>query len=191
MVGWWYHSDLETKQRWYGHLGGFDSEIGWQQYLDRMNENVRQVERVAVDEMKPISATFKPVQSDEQIVPIINALVNDVQGIYQVNIPNQGCLIKGFPEDLVVECQGVVNGAGIHGVSAPAFTPRLMAGAMIPRWHKAELMVKALQTRDRNLILLELLEDHRTRDLETAEALLGEWFADARNAHVAQWFNMK
>ncbi len=68
----------------------------------------------------PISQTFKPVQSDEQIVPIINALVNDVEGLYQVNIPNHGQIIKGFPEDLVIECQGVVNGSGVHGVSAPA-----------------------------------------------------------------------
>ena len=35
MVGWWYHTDLETKKRWYGALGGFDSEIGWGQYLER------------------------------------------------------------------------------------------------------------------------------------------------------------
>ena len=42
MVGWWYHTDLETKQRWYGSLGGFDSEIGWQQYLDKMNNKVRE-----------------------------------------------------------------------------------------------------------------------------------------------------
>ncbi len=31
---WYYHTDLETKRRWYGHLGGFDSEIGWAQYLE-------------------------------------------------------------------------------------------------------------------------------------------------------------
>ena len=30
---WYYHTDLPTKRRWYGHLGGFDSELGWAQYL--------------------------------------------------------------------------------------------------------------------------------------------------------------
>ena len=27
--GWKYHLNLATKKRWYGPLGGFDSEIGW------------------------------------------------------------------------------------------------------------------------------------------------------------------
>jgi len=26
---WYYHLDLATKQQWWGHLGGFDSEVGW------------------------------------------------------------------------------------------------------------------------------------------------------------------
>ena len=134
MVGWWYHTDLETKQRWFGHLGGFDSEIGWEQYLVDMLAEAEKVERVALDENHPVTDTFKPVQSPEQIVPIINCLVNDIQGIFQVNIPNSGQIIKGFPEDLVIECQGVVSGAGIRGISAPAFSKKLYAAAMIPRW---------------------------------------------------------
>jgi alpha-galactosidase len=188
MVGWWYHTDLATKQRWYGPTGGFDSEIGWGQYLEEIGKRVRRVEEVALDESKAISDTFKPVQSNEQIVPIIDSLVNDVERLFQVNIPNQGQIIKGFPGDLVIECQGVVSGAGIRGVSASPFPTKLVAGAMIPRWHRAELMVKALQTGDPDLVLLYLLNDHRTHSLEQAKALLGEWFADPRNARVARHF---
>jgi alpha-galactosidase len=189
IVGWWYHTDLAIKQHWYGHLGGFDSEIGWQQYLDSMHDNVREVERVALDEETPVSETFKPVQSDEQIVPIIHALVNDEAGLFQVNIPNHGPIIPGFPEDLVIECQGLVNAAGIRGVHVPPFPPKLVAGAMIPRWHRAELMVEALRSRDRDLLLLYLLRDHRTRSLGQAEALLEAWLTDARNTHLAHHFN--
>ena len=189
-VGWWYHTDLETKQRWYGHLGGFDSEIGWRQYLDEMGKNVRQVERAALDESKPVREAFEPVQSDEQIVPIIDSLVNDVERTFQVNIPNQGHIIRGFPEDLVVECQGVVSGAGIRGVTVPPFPPKLMAAAMIPRWHRAELMVEALRSGDRDLLLLYLLRDQRTRSLGQAEPLLDEWLADPRNERLARLFGM-
>jgi len=185
MVGWWYHSDLETKKRWYGDVGGFDSEIGWEQYLGSMSRNVRRVEQAALDESRPVSETFEPVQSDEQIVPIINALVNDIEGLFQVNIPNQGQIIQGFPEDVVVECQGVVSGAGIRAVAAPPFPRKLMVGAMIPRWHRAELMVEALRSQDRDLLLLYLLENRRTRSLEQAEALLEQWLADPRNEHLA------
>jgi alpha-galactosidase len=188
-VGWWYHTDLATKQRWYGHLGGFDSEIGWGQYLERMHQNVQRVEKVALDEDQPVSETFRPVQSDEQIVPIIDALVNDVQGLYQVNIPNRGPILQGFPEDLVVECQGVVDSSGIRGITVSPLPTKLMVGAMIPRWHQAELMINALQRGDRDLLLLYLLEDPRTRSLEQAEALLEEWLADRRNKRLARLFD--
>jgi alpha-galactosidase len=188
MVGWWYHTDLGAKQKWYGPMGGFDSEIGWGQYLEEIDKRVRRVQEVALDESKLASDTFKPVQSDEQIVPIIDSLVNDVERLFQVNVPNQGQIIKGFPEDLVIECQGVVSGAGIRGVSASPFPAKLMAGAMIPRWHRAELMVKALQTGDPDLVLLYLLDDHRTHSLEQAEVLLEEWLADPRNERMARCF---
>ena len=112
--------------------------------------------------------------------------MNDEEAIYQVNIPNEGHILKGFPEDLVIESQGVVNGSGIHGVSAPAFSPRLMGGAMIPRWKEAELMIEAVRTGDRNLVLLYLLEDHRTQSLEQAEKLLDAWLADPRNKRMHQ-----
>jgi alpha-galactosidase len=188
MVGWWYHTDLETKQRWYGPTGGFDSELGWGQYLEHIGKRVRRVEEVALDEERLVSDTFKPAQSNEQIVPIIDSLVNDVERLFQVNIPNYGQIVKGFPEDLVVECQGVVSGVGIRGVSATPFPDKLMVGAMIPRWHRAESMVKALQTGDPDLVLLYLLNDHRTRNLAQAEALLAEWFAESRNERVAMHF---
>ena len=63
-----------------------------------------------------------------------------------------------------------------------------MVGAMIPRWHRAELMVNALRAGDRDMLLLYLLRDHRTRSLEQAEGLLAEWLADARNERMARLF---
>ena len=59
---------------------------------------------------------------------------------------------------------------------------------MIPRWQRAEMEVEALRTRDRDLLLLTLLCDQRTRSLAQAEALLDEWLADPRNESVAQIF---
>lgn len=189
-AGWWYHTDLGTKQHWYGRLGGFDSEIGWGQYLEDITAKVQRVEQAALNEERPITETFKPVQSGEQIVPIIDSLVNDVERTYQVNVPNEGHIVKGFPEDLVIECQGVVSSAGIRGVMARPFPSKLMAGAMIPRWHEAELMVEALRTGDRDLVLLYLLQDGRTRGLEQAEALVNEWLADPRNERLQRLFRV-
>ncbi len=187
-VGWWYHTNFETKQEWFGHMGGFDSEISWAKYLESNKKRILEIEMAARDEEKPITDTFHPSHSSEQIMPLINSLVNDHEGLYQVNIPNSGPLIKGFPEDLVVECQGVVNGTGIHGVSVPELPQKLMFGAMVPRWQKAELMLQALQTGERELLLLYFLEDHRTRGLTQVEILIDEWLSLPVNNKVAQLF---
>jgi len=191
VLGWWYHTDLETKKRWYGHLGGFDSEIGWNQYLDKMEQNVQMVERAAMESSKPITATFEPKQSDEQVVPIINSLVNDQSGTYQVNIPNRGHILPDFPEDLVVEVQSVINGSGVHGVHVDPLPKKLVAGAMIPRWQKAEMMVEALRSHDLSLLRLYLMYDPRTHIPEQVDALLEEWLNEPRCHEVAQHFHFK
>jgi alpha-galactosidase/6-phospho-beta-glucosidase family protein len=87
-----------------------------------------------------------------------------------------------------VECQGVVNSAGIRGVSVPLLPPKLMAGAMIPRWQRAEMLVNAMRTRDRDLLLLYLLDNHQTRSLAQAEELLDAWLAHPLAAGVAAHF---
>ncbi|WP_165972248.1 alpha-glucosidase/alpha-galactosidase [Paenibacillus piri] len=189
-IGWWLHTDLATKQHWYGALGGFDSELGWQAYLDRLQHKVADIEQAVTDESKPVTGIFPPVQSKEQIVPIIHALVNDTEGMFQVNIPNRGGIVKGFPDNLVVECQGVVSGAGIRGLNQPPLPAKLMAGAMIPRWSQAECMIEAMRLCDYGLLLSCLLMDHRTRSLQQAEQYLQEWFADPRNASLARAFGV-
>ena len=45
---------------------------------------------------------------------------------------------------------------------------------------------RALRSGDRGLLLLSLLNDHRTRNLEQAEALLDEWLGDERNGRIAR-----
>ena len=114
--------------------------------------------------------------------------MNDEQGLYQVNIPNTGQIIKGFPEDLVIECQGVVNGAGINGVSSPPLPTKLMAGAMMPRWHRAELMINTISSGDRDLLLLYLLNDHKTKNLEQAEKLIDAWINHPGNERIHSIF---
>ena len=189
ILGWWYHTDLETKQKWYGRLGGFDSEIGWGMYLDGIAASVEKVENTAYSNEIRATDVFKPIQSGEQIIPIINSMANDVESIYQVNIPNKGQLIEGFPEDLVVETQGVVNGDGVHGIRMKQFPVGVFAGAMIPRWREAEQLVECMRQRSYNLLLLYILGDQRTRSLEQAESLLDEWLNEDHNTAFKGFFN--
>jgi len=189
-VGWWYHTDLKTKQQWFGELGGFDSEIGWNIYLDEMKGNLQRIEKTITGNT-PVTDVFHPVQGDEQIVPIIHSLVNDQEALYQVNIPNQGQLVQGFPEDLVIECQGVVSGAGIRGVASKPLPDKIVYGEMIPRWRRAECAVNAIRSNDPEYLLQYMLFDQRTRSEGQAQAFLNEWLADPRNEKLAVRFGVK
>jgi 6-phospho-beta-glucosidase len=56
----------------------------------------------------------------ELAVDVIDAWVNDTGETWPVNVPNTGCGLPGFPEDLVVEVPGRVGAAGITPVPVPA-----------------------------------------------------------------------
>jgi alpha-galactosidase/6-phospho-beta-glucosidase family protein len=187
-VGWWYHTDLATKQKWYGRLGGFDSEIGWSQYLERMKENIETIKRAISGKAGAITEIFPPRQGHEQIVPIIDSLVNDHQASYQINVPNRGQVIQGFPEDLVIECQGLVSGAGIRPTVTAPLPRKIVVGEMIPRWRKAECAVEAVRTHDPDYLLLMMTEDPRTRSRDQAERFLKDWLSEPQNEHIRELF---
>ncbi|GHU54355.1 alpha-glucosidase [Spirochaetia bacterium] len=181
---WWQNNSPESKKKYFGHLGGFDSEIGWKQYLDELSDHIKQIEKTVDDPETRATDIFKPLQSDEQIVPIINSILNDVPAIYQVNIPNKGSIIEGFPEDLVVECRAVINGGGVCGLKEKKLPESIISGVMIRRWAEAESLILAAKQCSYNALLAYILQDWRTRSKEQAEAFLNEWLADPRNEYI-------
>lgn len=191
LTGWWYHSDIDAKKKWFGKpFGGKDSHLGWAEHLKKMENNINTIEALINNEKTKVTDIFKPVQSGEQIVPIINSIVNNEIGVYQVNIPNRGNIIKGIPEDAVVEIQGVVDGIGIRGIDEPALPKNLMIKGMIPRWNYAELLIEAVIQKDFDLLLMYMLEDHRTRNYEQAKDFLDEMFNDEQNSYLKNYFNI-
>jgi len=180
---WWQNNSIESKQKYFGHLGGFDSEVGWKQYLDDMSAAVEKIEKVVDDPVIKATDIFKPEPSSEQIVPIINSMLNDKPAVYQVNIPNRGGIIHGFPEDLVIECRGVVTGGGVSGLMEPPLPEKIMSGVMIPRWADAESLIHAAKSRTYDAFLAFILQDRKTHSIEQAEAFLKEWLKDPRNKY--------
>ena len=147
------------------------------------------VEKVATDPDIRATDIFEPVQSGEQIVPIINSLTNDIEGVYQVNIPNKVRLLDDFPENIVIEGQAIVNGSGVHGIKMNPLPSTVVAGAMIPRWREAEQVVECMRRQSYHLLLLYIMGDARTHSLEQAEALLEEWLSDPHNTRLANYFH--
>lgn len=185
VLGWWYLQDLETRKKWYGPYGGFDSEIGWDKYLHNLEQNLRDIEQVTLDDARRATDTFEPVRSDEQIVPLIETLVHDGEALYHVNIPNRGPILRGIPEDVVVECDALVRGGEIVPLPQPQLPRKVIVGAMLPRLFEAETMIEAVARGDLDLIRINLLADHRTQSLEQVDAMLEEWLADPRCARLA------
>jgi len=186
--GWWYHVDLETKKRWYGHLGGFDSEIGWAQYLKNLEDKLAKISEAARNPEARLTEIYPPNPTREQIVPIIDALTNGAEGEFQVNVPNDNGRLEGVPTDVVVETAAVVNANGIRGHVTKQLPRRLMLQALQPRLWRAECMLEAYRTGDRRLLLTLLLDDHRTRSLKQAEDHLDALFAMPLNRPVAERF---
>jgi alpha-galactosidase len=186
---WYYHSDLETKRRWYGHLGGFDSEIGWGRYLERLQGNIKNIYDIALDESQRVTDVIKPERTREIQVPIINAIAHDKPGTFQVNVPNNGA-IKGIADNVVVEGKAVVDATGAKLLNIGKLPNKLMHMVITPRIAKAEREMAAFMTGDYDLLVsCMLLDDHRTRSLEQAEHWVDAMLALPWNGDLRERFS--
>jgi alpha-galactosidase len=168
---WWYNKDLESKKRWWGGEGGFDSELGWQRYLDHLTEDLKAIADAAADPSAKLTDLFPPRMSGEQMVPIIDALHNDRRGNFIVNVRNDGA-IDGIPDNVAVEVQAVVDGRGIRPLRTARLPDLVMFGAIMPQILVMERRLAAFKTRDPRFFLQYLLFEHRTQSLEHAEKTL-------------------
>lgn len=186
---WWYHLSPESKKHWWGPLGGFDSADGWGLYLEGLERKIERIRQVAEDSGRRVTDEFPPQKSGEQVIPIIDALVNDRQGRFQVNVPNHGAL-EGIPDDVVVEVPALIDGKGIRPLAVGRLPDRIMLGVMWPRWLRMERTLAAYLTGDRRYLMQSLLHDHRTRTWEQAEEALDALMGMPHNAAAARHFGM-
>jgi len=183
--GWWYHIDLETKKRWYGEIGGFDSEIGWTMYLNGLARHVEHIMKVTNDMSVSVTREFPPYRGSEQHLGIIEGLMLNKEGKFQVNIPNNG-LIEDIPDNVVVEVPAVVNKTGIRGIHVGKLPKNLLLQVLFPRMLRMEMEIELALSSDRRLFLKMLLDDHRTRSLEQAEAYIEDLLSLPINREMAE-----
>lgn len=177
---WWHHTDLATKEKWYGINGGFDSEICWANYLHLKDVHHEKI-RKALDAGEPITSVYPLESSGEQHIPLINAIATDKYQRFTLNIPNNGCL-PGIPDDVMVEIPVMASARGIQGIKMDPLPRRLMDNVMYPRMRTMNNLHEAYRNGDRGLLVLELMHDHRTKSYEQAKALIDELLAQPWNA---------
>jgi len=168
---WWHHVDLETKKRWFNKYGGFDSEIGWDYYLKGLQRQMDRMFQICKDSSVSVSSEFPPVMSGEQHIPIIDAIVNDHEGKFQINVPNHGAL-PGFDDDVVVEVPGIVSGCGVKPIHVKPLPKHLTLHIIRTHIVPMEMGLEAFLTGDKSILLNMILSDHRTRSYEQAQKVM-------------------
>ncbi len=170
--GWWYHTSPETRLRWYGKpIGGGDTPAGRDAIIDSKEKKFADITKAAFDpKVRPIDL-FGKGHSHEQHVPIIDALVNNNEGQFQVNVPNKGAL-AGLPDDVAVEVPAIVNIKGIQPIRVQPLPKKVMLECIYPDWLDMERTLEAIKAADRSMLLYNVLDSHQTRSYDQATQVL-------------------
>jgi alpha-galactosidase len=195
--GWWYHTDKETKMRWFPPpWGGPDTYEARAVTRKTKDERIAHMTTVAFDSQASLVETFGTTKTREQHIPIIDGLVNDHEGQFQVNVPNRGAL-AGIPENVAAEVPAIVNKKGIQPLRVEPLPRKLMLEIILPEWLRMEQNLEAYLTGDRSMLLWGVLDRHQTRSYDQAAAVLEDLLSMAgheeMNAHYrypSQWIDM-
>jgi len=170
--GWWYHTDMETRLRWYGGpIGGGDTPEGRDNILKGKERHYQQMKEAAYNsDIRPVKL-FGDKKTSEQHVPIIDGLVNDHEGFFQVNVRNDGAL-PGVPNDVAVEVPAIVNRKGIQPLRVDPLPKKILLECIYPDWLRMERTLEAVKSGDKSMLLFGILESHQTRSYDQATQIL-------------------
>jgi alpha-galactosidase len=184
---WWTHTDHETKCKWYGKNGGFDSKPGWDSYLASKVTMQEKLSKICVSG-KSVIETYRPSETIEEHIPFIDSLANGFERNLILNVPNKGS-IDGIPDDTVVEIPVICNATGIHNVKMGAFPFRLMNNVILPRLIAAQNIIQAYENHNRELLVLWLCNDARTRSYKQAKDLIDKLLVQPWNKAANAYYH--
>jgi alpha-galactosidase/6-phospho-beta-glucosidase family protein len=188
--GWWYHTDLATKKHWFGEpWGGPDTELARPLFVQDLERRIAEMTRLTNDPSASLVDTFGSEKTREQQVPIIDALVNNNAGQFQVNVPNRGAL-EGVPDDVVVEVPALINQKGIQPLHVGALPTKIMLECVLPEWLDMEREMLAFKTGDRSMLLWNALESHQTRSYDQAVAVLQDLLSMEGHEELAERYRL-
>ncbi|NLS77393.1 MAG: alpha-glucosidase/alpha-galactosidase [Chloroflexi bacterium] len=176
-TGWWYHTDKEAKMRWFPPpWGGPDTHEARAVTRSTKDTRIAEMMEGAFDAKTSVVAVFGAQKTREQHVPIIDGLVNNHEGQFQVNVRNEGAL-AGVAADVAVEVPAIVNAKGVQPLRVKPLPPKVMVNCILPNVLSMERTLLGLKTGDRAQLLLDVLESHHTRSYDQAVAVLEDVLA--------------
>ncbi|MBA3642656.1 MAG: glycoside hydrolase [Chloroflexia bacterium] len=115
----------------------------------------------------------------ELAIDVMDGIFNDRREVWPVNVPNRGA-VAGLPDDLVVECLGYVDAAGIAPIAAGPLPPQV-AGLVEMLGAYQALAAKAAWEGSRREAIQALATNPLCFSLPTAEAIYDELAAAHRD----------
>jgi alpha-galactosidase len=184
---WKYHWDLETKRKWYGSLASPDSETGWEVYLRMLQYNYDTVASAIKNPDVPLTTVLPPQLSQESVVPIIDSLMNNKEGVYQVNVLNKG-VIDGLPDNVAVEIPAKVDGKGVHRMRVERLPKRILNYVLRLRMMRMEWALEAFLEGGRDTLFEWLITDPRTKSIEQVNQVIDDLLSMPENLEMAKHF---
>lgn len=170
--GYWYHTGDETEKKWR------ENPTEW--YNGYFTYGLQQVEKIRNAAYNPavkVSDVFPAKQSDEPMIPLIEALACDVQRVVIVNIPNEGEFVPGIPKDFEVEVPALVSKNGIQGIRTKGLPEPIMSYLVRDRIASVEMELQAYEKGEYNLLLSLIMMDPWTKSEAQARKLIDEILA--------------
>lgn len=122
------------------------------------------------------TAPARLIFSGELAVPIMESLSCGVDHILDaVNVPNDGFLVPGLPEDAIVEVPAESNGDGIHPVSMSRLPEGVLA-MLQTQVSINKLLVEAFSSRGREPLLQAMLIDPSVHSYQLSVEMINEMF---------------
>ena len=125
--------------------------------------------------------------SQDPSARIIDALTNNVEGQFQVNVPNNA--IDGIDDDVVVEVPAIINGKGIQPLQRRQAAEKKDHEQLLPTILRMEQGLEAYRTGDRSMLQWSVLENGQTRTYEQAYEALEDLLSQAGNEDLASHFS--
>ena len=168
---WWYHSDDETERKW------DERPIeGWNDYFTGVGKAAADFQRLSADPSIKLSHVYKPVLSDEPMIPLVESIACDIPRVHIVNIKNSNDFVPGIPKDFEVEIPALCSAGGIQGIATGSLPNRVIGHAIRDRVVPVELELQAHLHGDRELLTELVMTDHWTTSKSQANALIDDIF---------------
>ena len=173
-IDWWNHMDEDRERYLFGKYGSFFSNLAYDRWQEQLEE-IRIARDNAMASDAPITDAYPLVRSQEQVIPIIECLANDIPGIFQINMLNTRGQMDGLSNNIAVETEGLICGAGIFPVVTPRLPDKVIDCILLPYQSMCDLKVNAFINKDPSLILQMMLFHSNTKSLAQAEQWLELW----------------